>query len=84
MRTNIIRIGNSKGIRLPKAILEQCQLEDVVEIEVERNTLIIRPLRAPRANWSQAFVDMAKNKDDTLLDSDVQSATEWDRGEWRW
>jgi hypothetical protein len=37
-----------------------------------------------RANWSQAFVDMAKNKDDTLLDSDAQSATEWDRGEWRW
>lgn len=84
MRTNIIRIGNSKGIRLPKAILEQCQLEDVVEIEVEGNTLIIRRLHAPRANWSQAFADMAKNKDDTLLDPDARSATEWDRGEWRW
>jgi antitoxin MazE len=84
MRANIIRIGNSKGIRLPKAILEQCQLEDVVEIEVERNALIIRRIHAPRANWSQAFADMAKNKDDTLLDSDAPSATEWDRGEWRW
>ena len=84
MRTNIIRIGNSKGIRLPKAILEQCQLDDVVEIEVEGNTLIIRRLHAPRANWSQAFADMAKNKDDTLLDADAQSATQWDRGEWRW
>jgi len=84
MRTNIIRVGNSKGIRLPKAILEQCQLEDVVEIEVEGNTLIIRRLHAPRANWSQVFADMAKNKDDTLLDADAQSATEWDRGEWRW
>lgn len=84
MKTNIVRIGNSKGIRLPKSVLEQCQLRDSVEIEVEGNVLIIRPLHAPRAEWSQAFAKMAEHKDDTLFDQDTKLATEWDRSEWRW
>lgn len=84
MKTNIVRIGNSKGVRLPKSVLEQCQLKDTVEIEVEDNVLIIRPLRAPRASWPQAFARMAEHKDDTLLDQDAKSATQWDRSEWRW
>lgn len=84
MKTNIVRIGNSKGIRLPKSVLEQCQLKDTVEIEVEGNALIVRPVRAPRGNWSQAFAKMAGYKDDTMFDQDAKSATEWDRREWRW
>ena len=84
MKTNIVRIGNSKGIRLPKSVLEQCRLKDAVEIEVEGNVLIIRPLNAPRGNWSQAFAKMAEHKDDSLLDQDSKSATDWDRSEWRW
>lgn len=84
MKTNIVRIGNSKGIRLPKSLLEQCQLKDTVEIEVEGNVLIIRPLRAPRSDWSQAFAKMAKHKDNALLDQEAKSGTEWDRSEWRW
>lgn len=84
MKTNIVRIGNSKGIRLPKSLLEQCQLKDTVEIEVEDNVLIVRPLHAPRGDWSRAFAKMAKHKDDTLLDQDAKAATDWDRSEWRW
>lgn len=84
MKTSIIRIGHAKGIRLPKSILEQCQLKDTVEIEVKDNALIVRPLQAPRDSWPQAFVKMAEHKDDRLLDQDTKSATGWDRREWRW
>jgi len=84
MKANIIRIGNSKGLRLPKAILKQCRLEGAVELEIEDNRLIIRPVEAPRSGWEKAFTDMAKKGDDTLLDWDAQAATEWDKSEWRW
>jgi antitoxin MazE len=84
MKTNIIRIGNSKGIRLPKSVLEQCQLKDTVQIEVEDNTLIIRPVPTPRRGWSEAFAKMAQRHDDKLLDEDTTQPTEWDRSEWRW
>jgi antitoxin MazE len=84
MKTNIVRIGNSKGIRLPKSVLEQCHLKDVVEIEVDGNTLILRPARLSRSGWNQSFGKMAKHKVDALLDQDALSATEWDNPEWRW
>lgn len=84
MKTNIVRIGNSKGIRLPKSVLEQCHLKDTVEIEVEGNVLTVRPLRAPRTGWSDAFSRMSQHKDDKLLDEDTTQASEWDRSEWRW
>jgi antitoxin MazE len=84
VKTNIVRIGNSKGIRLPKSILEQCQLKDAVQIEVEGNVLIIRPVHAPRSGWSESFIEMARRKDDKLLDEDSALATGWDRSEWRW
>lgn len=84
MKTNIVRIGNSKGVRLPKSILEQCQLKDSVELEVEGNVLTIRPIHAPRSGWAEAFSEMAKQKDDKLLNADTASATEWDKTEWQW
>lgn len=84
MKTKIVRIGNSRGIRLPKSVLERCQLKDTMEIEVEGNALIVRSVHAPRGNWSQAFAKTAGRKDDALLDQDAKSATEWDRSEWRW
>lgn len=84
MKTNIVRIGNSKGIRLPKSVLEQCHLKDAVEIKVEGNVLIIRPVHAPRSGWSEAFTPMSQHQDDKLLDDDTALTTEWDRREWRW
>ncbi|OGI42682.1 MAG: MazE family transcriptional regulator [Candidatus Muproteobacteria bacterium RBG_16_64_11] len=84
MKTHIIRIGNSRGLRLPKALLTQCQLEDVVELEVEDNHLVIRSARATRAGWDQAFATMAEHRDDALLDRDTLQPTDWDKTEWRW
>ena len=84
MKTNIVRIGNSKGVRLPKSVLEQCHLKDSVEIEVEGDAVIIRSAHVPRAGWSEAFSEMSEHLDDKLLDEDTASATQWDRNEWRW
>jgi len=84
VKTNIVRIGNSKGIRLPKSVLEQCRLKDSVEIDVEGETLIIRPADVPRSSWAEAFSGMAQHKDDKILDEDTALTTEWDRSEWRW
>jgi antitoxin MazE len=84
MKTRIVRIGNSKGVRLPKAVLDQCRLEDEVDLEVEDNHLVIRPIHAPRSGWDQAFTIMAEKGDDAPLDRDTNLATEWDKAEWRW
>jgi len=84
VKTNIVRIGNSKGIRLPKSVLEQCRLKDAVEIDVKGNGLVIRPIHAPRSGWSEAFAGMEPHKDDKFLDEDTDLSTEWDKSEWRW
>ena len=68
MKTYVIRIGNARGIRIPKTLLEQCQLRDEVEIEVQDNRLIIRPVAKPRSGWADPFRRMHELGDDVLLD----------------
>lgn len=84
MKAPIVRIGNSKGIRLPKSILEQCHLRDEVELEVRDECLVVRSVEAPRRGWDRAFSRMAEKSEDVLLDRDAETATEWDKTEWRW
>ena len=84
MKANIIQIGNSKGIRLPKAVLEQCGLRETVELEVEDNRLVIRPADTSRANWERSFAMMREQGEDTLLDAEQEQTTEWDNNEWNW
>ena len=79
MKTNIVRIGNSRGIRLPKSVIDQCRLKDSVELEVEGNALVIRPVHEPRRGWSEAFSGMARHGNDKVLDEGIVPATEWDR-----
>lgn len=62
LKTNIIRIGNSQGIRLPKTVLQQCGLKDKVELEIEDDQIIIKPIKNPREGWTEAFRKMAKNR----------------------
>jgi len=71
MKTRIVRISNSRGVRLPKPLLDQTGLSDEVEVEVHGNHLIIRPVRAPRAGWAEACAVMAAAGDDQLLDPDL-------------
>jgi antitoxin MazE len=81
-RTRIIQIGNSKGIRVPKMLLEQAQLPDEVELQAERGRLIVRPARGARAGWADAARAMRARGDDQLLDEPTSS--EFDGKEWRW
>ena len=85
MRTHIIRIGNSKGIRIPKPILEQTGIVEDVELEVvENNHIIIRPVLNPRDGWDIAFKTMSEKDDDNLLQVAENISHSWDDEEWQW
>lgn len=84
MKANIVKIGNSKGIRIPKPLLEQCGFEDEVEMEIHNHEIIIRSCRGPREGWEEKFKAMAQHGDDVLLDGATGAATRWDEDEWEW
>jgi antitoxin MazE len=84
MRARVIKIGNSQGLRIPKPILEQTGIRDDVEIELEKNQIIIRPIQKVREGWDKAFKTMAENGDDELIISDNDISHSWDDEEWQW
>ncbi|HYD89649.1 MAG TPA: hypothetical protein VEA80_19365 [Vitreimonas sp.] len=55
MKVAIVPIGNSRGLRLPKAVIEECQFTDAAELTVEDGRVVLTPIRAPRAGWAEAF-----------------------------
>jgi antitoxin MazE len=81
-RTRIVQIGNSKGIRVPKVLLEQAQLPDEVELQAERGRLIVRAARGARAGWAEAAKVMRARDEDALLD--VPTSSEFDTEDWQW
>jgi antitoxin MazE len=84
MKTRIINIGNSRGIRIPKPLIEQTGLTDEVEISVRENALLIRAAGRPRAGWADAFKRMATQGDDHGLDVEPPLPTQFDEDEWEW
>jgi antitoxin MazE len=82
MRASIIPIGNSKGLRLPKAVIEQYDLRDEVELEFRGDELVITSVHKPRKGWESSFQNMSRNKDDGLMDP--QTPAMWDKTEWEW
>lgn len=82
IRSKVVKIGNSRGIRIPRTVLEQAGLTDEVEMTVEGNKLIIQAFRQPRHDWEERFSEMAKHGDDQLLDE--APYTQWDEEEWTW
>ena len=82
IRSKVIKIGNSRGIRIPQALLEQVGLNGDVEMTVEGNKLIINPLRVSRQGWGAKFAAMAEHGDDRLLEP--TPATQWEEDEWTW
>ena len=83
MRARVIKIGNSQGLRIPKPILDQTGIMDDVEIEVEKNQIIVRPVKNIRAGWDAAFKAMGECGDDEPIISDNISNS-WDEQEWKW
>jgi antitoxin MazE len=82
IKSRVIKVGNSQGIRIPKLLLEQSGIQENVEIEVRDNQLIITAAPHSRVGWAAAFTEMANNQDDLLLDE--STATAWDQEEWEW
>ena len=85
VKTRIVKIGNSQGIRIPKLLLEQVGLTGPVEVEVQDGQLVVRPVREPtRPGWEEQFRAMAARGDDRLLDAGPVGSSEWDDAEWEW
>ncbi len=85
MKTKVIKIGNSKGVRIPRHMLEQSGLKSEVEIEVKDKTIILKPTSKIREDWDNAFQKMSENNDDILLDQEyLENSTSWDNEEWEW
>ncbi len=82
MKAKLVRIGNSRGVRLPKPLIEEAGLREEVEIRVREGTVIISSRRASRAGWAEAAREMHQRADDTLLES--ETPTRFDREQWRW
>ena len=83
MKTTLISIGNSRGVRIPKPLIEQCGLTEQVEMDVQDRLIIIHAPRQPRAGGGAAFAQMARAGDDKLLDAHPV-ATRWDDEDWQW
>jgi len=81
-KTRIVKIGNSRGIRVPKVLLDQAQLPDEVELHAEPGRIIVQATRRPRAGWAKAAQAMREAGHDVLLDE--PTVTRFDRQDWQW
>ncbi|MBP6508797.1 MAG: AbrB/MazE/SpoVT family DNA-binding domain-containing protein [Opitutaceae bacterium] len=84
MLTKIVPIGNSRGIRIPKAMLDHCGFGDEAELQARNGALILRPVNTPRAGWAEAFAGMAAAKDDFLVQEEAPVSTQFEEEEWEW
>jgi antitoxin MazE len=82
MITQLIKVGNSRGVRIPKPLIQETGLTDDVTIRVEGGSIIISPVKAVRSGWQEAFNKMHANNDDVLIDENIRSS--WDNEEWEW
>ena len=80
MQISVVKIGNSKGIRLNKMLLEKYQIKDKVEVVLQDDCIIIKPIKKPREGWAEAFERMHEDGDDKLLMDDIfddEDMEEW-------
>ena len=78
IQVSIVQVGNSKGIRLSKTLLDKYQITNKVELVLENDYIILKPVTEPRKNWENAFAEMHKNGDDKLLIDGVFDDEKWD------
>lgn len=82
MKARLVRIGSSRGVRLPKPLIEEAGLGDEVELLVRDGAIIIAPVRRPRSGWASAAKQLRQRGGDRLLDS--PSTLRFDEDEWQW
>ena len=80
MKTNLIKIGNSKGVRIASSIIRECELGNEIEIKVIDKKVIIEALKEPRSNWNNSFKKMHKNNEDILIS---EGSNNFDK-DWEW
>ena len=80
--TRIVRIGNSRGIRVPKLLLDRAALPNEVELRAEPGRLVVSAAHRPRAGWAAAARKMRERGEDVLLDA--PTPTRFDRTSWKW
>lgn len=81
MKAQIIKIGNSHGIRIPKAVLEETRMSGDVELEVTPEGILIRNVNKPRSNWDAMFKALNDRDDDLPLD---RISTGFEKKDWQW
>lgn len=84
MKLQIVKIGNSQGIRIPRLLLEQTGLEGEVEVLVRNRTLVIQHVHRVRQGWDEAFAGMVAHQDDRLSEGEDWAGNEFDEEEWEW
>lgn len=80
MEVSVVKIGNSKGIRLSKTLIEKYNIKNSVDLILEEGQIVIKPTFKPRNGWEKAFKEMAENRDDQLLINDFfedENLEEW-------
>ena len=81
MKSQIIQIGNSQGIRIPKVLLEESRVSGEVDLELHPDGILIRKAQRPRDGWAEAFRAMAENDDDEFA---TPPDAEFEKKEWQW
>lgn len=83
MKAKIVKIGNSRGIRIPKNMIEDLGFSDEVEITKNGKNLMISRVKIPREIWDSKFKEMAKNKDDREIINSSIAINSWDDKQWQ-
>ena len=83
MKTRLVQIGNSRGVRLPAGVIKACGFDHELEMRIEDGTVVLEPMRKVREGWDQAFEAMAESGDDKAV-MDDGLANEFDREDWTW
>lgn len=85
MKTKLIRIGNSQGVRIPKPLIEESGITKEVEMILRDNEIVLRSAKTIRKDWEVSFEKMAEHGDDVLLDQkEIEKSSDWDETEWTW
>jgi len=85
MKTKLIRIGNSQGVRIPKPLIEESGITEEIEMILRDNEIVLRSAETTRKDWEASFEKMAELGDDSLLDQEeIEKPSDWDEAEWTW
>lgn len=83
MKAQIVQIGNSQGIRIPKVLLEESGIRGDVELEICPDGILIRNISKPRSDWDAKFKTLAEHDDDVAV-ADIPASSQFEKREWQW